>query len=52
MIFEIGSLYTYFQRVTDTRKPKGNSIPLAHLLVLMMLAKLAGKTGRAGLPIG
>jgi predicted transposase YbfD/YdcC len=49
MIFEIGSLYTYFQRVTDTRKPKGKLYALAHLLVLMMLAKLAGEDRPSGM---
>jgi predicted transposase YbfD/YdcC len=49
LIFEIGSLYTYFQRVTDTRKPKGKLYTLAHLLVLMMLAKLAGEDRPSGI---
>ena len=49
LIFEIGSLYTYFQRVTDTRKPKGKLYALAHLLVLMMLAKLAGEDRPSGM---
>lgn len=49
LIFEIGSLYTYFQRVTDTRKAKGKLYSLAHLLVLMMLAKLAGEDRPSGM---
>ena len=49
LIFEIGSLYAYFQRVTDTRKPKGKLYALAHLLVLMMLAKLAGEDRPSGM---
>jgi predicted transposase YbfD/YdcC len=49
MIFEIGSLYTYFQRVTDPRKPKGKLYPLAQLLVLMLLAKLAGEDRPSGM---
>lgn len=49
LIFELGSLYTYFQRVTDTRKPKGKLYSLAHLLVLMMLAKLAGEDRPSGI---
>jgi predicted transposase YbfD/YdcC len=49
LIFDLGSLYTYFQRVTDTRKPKGKLYSLAHLLVLMMLAKLAGEDRPSGI---
>jgi len=49
LIFEIGSLYTYFKRVTDTRKAKGKLYTLAHLLVLMMLAKLAGEDRPSGI---
>lgn len=49
LIFEIGSLYTYFQRVTDTRKAKGKLYTLAHLLVLMILAKLAGEDRPSGI---
>lgn len=49
LIFEIGSLYTYFQRVTDTRKAKGKLYSLAQLLVLMMLAKLAGEDRPSGI---
>ena len=49
LIFELGSLYTYFLRVTDTRKPKGKLYSLAHLLVLMMLAKLAGEDRPSGI---
>jgi predicted transposase YbfD/YdcC len=48
-VFELGSLYTYFLRVTDTRKPKGKLYALADLLVLMMLAKLAGEDRPSGM---
>lgn len=48
-VFELGSLYTYFLRVTDTRKPKGKLYALADLLVLMMLAKLAGEDRPSGI---
>ena len=43
LIFELGSLYTYFKRVTDKRKARGKQYSLSLLLVLMMLAKLAGE---------
>jgi len=49
LIFEIGSLYTYFQRVTDHRKAKGKLYSLAHLLVLIVLAKLAGEDRPSGI---
>ena len=48
-VFELGSLYTYFLRVTDNRKPKGKLYASADLLVLMMLAKLAGEDRPSGI---
>ena len=48
-IFEIDSLYAYFQRVSDTRKPKEKQYPLALLLILMMLAKLGGEDRPSGM---
>jgi predicted transposase YbfD/YdcC len=49
LIFEIGSLYAYFQRVLDTRNPKGKLYPLALLLLLMVLAKLGGEDKPSGI---
>jgi predicted transposase YbfD/YdcC len=49
LIFEVGSLLTYFQRVSDTRKAKGKLYPLELLLVLMMLAKLSGEDKPSGI---
>jgi predicted transposase YbfD/YdcC len=49
LVFEVGSLYGYFQRVKDSRKPKGKLYPLAQLLVLMMLAKLGGEDKPSGM---
>lgn len=49
LVFEIGSLYAYFQVVTDTRKPKGKLYPLPLLLLLMMLAKLGGEDKPSGI---
>lgn len=43
LIFDVDSLYAYFERVSDTRKAKGKQYPLALLLLLMMLAKLGGE---------
>lgn len=48
LVYELGSLYTYFQRVKDTRKPKGKLYPLPLLLLLMMLAKLGGEDKPSG----
>jgi predicted transposase YbfD/YdcC len=49
LIYEIGSLYTYFERVSDGRKPKGKLYSLSLLLVLMMLAKLSGEDKPSGI---
>jgi len=49
LIFDIDSLYAYFQRVNDMRKAKGKQYSLALLLVLMLLAKLAGKDTPSGI---
>jgi predicted transposase YbfD/YdcC len=49
LIIELGSLYTYLQRVSDTRKAKGKLYSLVQLLVLMMLAKLSGEDKPSGM---
>ena len=49
LVFEIGSLYAYFQRVNDTRKPKGKRYPMVVLLLLMLLAKLSGEDTPSGM---
>ena len=49
LVFENGSLYAYFQRVTDTRKLKGKLYPLPLLLMLMMMAKLGGEDKPSGI---
>lgn len=49
LIFDIDSLYAYFERVSDTRKAKGKQYPLALLLLLMMLAKLGGEDRPSGM---
>jgi predicted transposase YbfD/YdcC len=49
LIFEIDSLYAYFQRVSDTRRAKGKQYPLVLLLFLMMLAKLGGEDKPSGM---
>lgn len=49
LIFDIDSLYAYFERVSDTRKAKGKQYSLALLLLLMMLAKLGGEDRPSGM---
>jgi predicted transposase YbfD/YdcC len=42
-VFELGSLYDRFDQLADQRKARGKRYALALLLVLMVLAKLAGE---------
>ncbi len=42
------SLYSAFEQVTDGRKERGKSYPLALLLTLLLLGKLAGETTISG----
>jgi predicted transposase YbfD/YdcC len=49
LVYELGSLYAYFQCVKDTRKPKGKLYPLPLLLLLMMMAKLGGEDKPSGI---
>jgi predicted transposase YbfD/YdcC len=49
LIFDIGCLYGYFQKVKDTRKAQGKQYPLATLLLLMTLAKLGGEDNPSGI---
>jgi len=49
LIYELGSLYTYLERIVDPRHPKGKRYPLAMLLVLVMLAKLGGEDQPSGI---
>jgi len=49
LVYEVGSLYAYFQCVKDTRKPKGKLYPLPLLLMLMMLAKMGGEDKPSGM---
>lgn len=49
MIFAIGSLYEYLQKISDTRQAKGKRYALATLLVVMILAKLGGEDKPSGI---
>lgn len=43
LIYDLGSLYDYFTQVPDPRGSRGKQYPLAEVLVLMLLAKMAGQ---------
>lgn len=43
------SLYYAFEKVKDTRGKKGKRYPLAFILTLVVLGKLAGQTKIAGI---
>lgn len=49
LIYELDSLYAHLQQVLDPRHPKGKLYPLALLLLLMVLAKLAGEDKPSGI---
>lgn len=49
LVYDIDSLYAYFERVSDSRKAKGKQYPLALLLLLMMLTKLGGEDKPSGM---
>lgn len=48
-LFDIGSLWTYLARIPDQRKRRGVRYPLVVILVLSILAKLAGEDEVAGM---
>ena len=43
LIYDLGSLYDYLTKVVDPRHARGKQYALTELLVLMILAKLAGQ---------
>lgn len=49
MIFDLHSLYAYLEQVTDPRHRKGIRHPIATLLVMLLLAKLAGQDHPTGM---
>jgi len=48
-VFDVGSAYSYFERVKDKRKARGLQYPLAVVIILCILAKLAGENTPAGI---
>lgn len=49
LIYEIGSVYAYFEKISDPRKAKGKRYPLAVVLMVMLLAKLSGEDKPSGM---
>ena len=49
VVFDVGSLYGRFERLKDSRKPRGLRYRLVHILVMMVLAKLCGEDTPSGI---
>ena len=49
IVFDIGVLTQYLQQVTDRRKARGRRYSLAFVLILIILAKLAGENRPKGI---
>ena len=49
LVIEEGSLYREFEKVKDRRKAKGKRYPLAFILTLILLGKMAGQTTISGI---
>lgn len=49
MVYDVTSLFATLMKVKDHRRPKGKIYPLANLLVLILLAKLAGEDTPSGI---
>lgn len=49
IVFDIGALTQYLKQVTDSRKARGQRYSLEFLLVLIILAKLAGENKPKGI---
>ena len=47
-VFDVGSLYAKFCRLSDKRKPKGLRYQLATILMVMTLAKICGEDKPVG----
>lgn len=49
LIFDIGSLYEYLERLTDKRAKQGKRYGLAILILMILLAKLGGEDSPSGI---
>lgn len=49
LIYDLGSLYDYLNRIEDTRSKYGKQYPLTLLLIWMIIAKLSGEDKPSGI---
>jgi len=49
IVFDLGSLYSWFTQLSDNRKRKGIRYSLANIMVLMTMAKLSGEDKPSGI---
>lgn len=49
LVYDLRSLYSYLQRIPDTRGKHGKQYPLTLLLIWMILAKMAGEDRPSGI---
>jgi len=47
--FDLGSLFAYFQTLTDTRKRRGRRYSLALILLIILLSKVCGENHPSGI---
>jgi hypothetical protein len=52
VIYDVGSLYARFQKISDPRKAQGKRYSLTTLLVIIFWQSCVEKTGRWRSPIG
>ena len=48
-IFDVGSLYDRFEKLSDSRNARGKRYSLATILILMVMAKLSGEDQPSGI---
>ena len=49
VVIDVGSLYSRFEGLKDSRKPRGLRYRLVHILVMMVLAKICGEDTPSGI---
>ncbi len=49
VVFDVGSLYAYFQTLKESHKPKGLRYRLVDILVMMVIAKICGEDTPSGI---
>ena len=48
-VFDVGSIFAFFQTLSDTRKRRGVRYTLALILMLILLAKMCGESHPSGI---